>query len=143
MGHRRGDQRCPAYNERCAKCDALHHFAQHCGNRRMVSTVEVLTVGAEGVPPLTLTAQVDGREVEFVVDTGSPVSLLPRHLVHGNLRAPELSLRAYDDHLLNVLGVASVNVSWGGRGMEGSVYVVPEGRALMGRDLISECMYRG
>ena len=38
----------------------------------------------------------EGREVEFVVDTGSPVSLLPRHLVHGNLRAPELSLRAYD-----------------------------------------------
>ena len=105
----------------------------------MVSTVEVLAVGAEGVPPLTLTAQVEGREVEFVEDTGSPVSLLPRHLVHGDLRAPELSLRAYDGHLLNVLGVASVYVSWGGRGMEGCVYVVPEGRALMGRDLISKC----
>ena len=57
VGHRRGDRSCPAYNVRCHKCHQMHHFAKHCGERKVVSHVQVMTVGAS---PLTVEAQVEG-----------------------------------------------------------------------------------
>ena len=134
VGHRRGDQCCPAYNVKCSACGQLHHFRQHCVTmKRVVSSVQVLSVG---VSPLTLDAQVEGKEVNFTVDSGSPVSILPRHLVRGELSVPSERLCTYGGSDLDVLGVKTVFVSYKGKSARVSVYVVPQGRALMGLDLM-------
>ncbi|XP_043216447.1 uncharacterized protein K02A2.6-like [Amphibalanus amphitrite] len=133
-GHRRGDRNCPAFGRKCSRCGKTNHFAQHCG-ASVVSSVQVLAIGASATP-LTLEAEVEGVKVAFTVDSGSPVSILPRDLVQGDLGVAEESLCAYGGSMLNVLGVKSVQVSCRGKTELVKVYVVPSGRALMGLDLM-------
>ena len=138
LGHFRGDQHCPAYGVVCTKCGRLNHFAQHCRppsqGRRVVSSVEVLTVGQSA---LTIPASVEGVEVELVVDSGSPVSLLPRGMVKGDLMETDKELSAYGGQCLNIMGRKFVTVSCNGKTESVCVYVVDQGRALMGLDLMS------
>ena len=96
-------------------------------------SVEVLTVGESSrmVP-----ATVEGTSVNLMVDSGSPVSLLPRRLVTGDLSETEVELRAYGGQCLDVMGKKNVNMLWNGKTASVCVYVVAEGRALMGLDLM-------
>ena len=139
VGHRRGDQGCPARGVKCSRCGNLNHFAQHCRpssqGRKGVHSVEVLTVGESS---LMIPATVEGTLVNLTVDSGSPVSLLPRRVVKGDLEESETELCAYGGQCLDVMGRKSVHISCNGKTAHVSVYVVPEGRALMGLDLMRE-----
>ena len=54
-------------------------------------SVEVLTVGESS---LMVPATVEGTSVNLIVDSGSPVSILPRRLVTGDLSETAVELRA-------------------------------------------------
>ena len=71
----------------------------------------------------------------ITIDSGSPVSILTRSLVPGDLSASEERLCAYGGSVLNMLGTQCVRVSSHGQNICVNVYVVPHGGALMGLDL--------
>ena len=135
QGHRRGDPGCPALGAQCRKCGGTNHFAQHCRpppqGKRVVSSVEVLAMGES---PLKIEALVEGTPVTMTVDSGSPVSLLPRGMVRGELVQADKNLCTYGGHSLRVLGMKCVSVCCNGVTADMCVYVVQEGRALMGLD---------
>ena len=83
-------------------------------------------------------ATVGDKAVDFVVDTGSPISILPRGLVKGKLDEPENDLFVYSGAKLQVLGRKMVDVTCKGKRASVSVYVVPSGRPLMGLDMMKE-----
>lgn len=138
-GHRSNDSRCPAKGVHCHKCGKLNHYARLCQGQRsaqgykVVSHLEVLSIGQT---QLQVAALVCGREVDFVVDTGSPVTILPRHLVSGELEQPDQALCVYSGAPLQLLGKKEVEVSCKGLTKTVHVYVVPYGRPLMGLDLM-------
>ena len=133
-GHRRGDRNCPASGVTCRKCGHKNHFSQHCRPaRQVVSAVEILAVSES---PLTVPAVVEGSAVTLTVDSGSPVSLLPRALVPGELQEPDRELCAYGGQSLNIMGRKCVSVKCKGKSACVPVYVVDCGRALMGLDMM-------
>ena len=137
VGHRRGNQGCPARGVKCSRCGNLNHFAQHCRpssrGRKSVHCVEVLTASESS---LMVPATVEGTSVILTADSGSPVSILPRRLVTGDLSETEVELRAYGGQCLDVMGKKNVNMLCNGKIASVCVYVVAEGRALMGLDLM-------
>ena len=137
VGHRRGDRSCPACGIKCVKCGRLNHFAKHCRpppqGKRVVSSVDVLAVEESS---LAIPASVEGAEVTLTVDSRSPVSLLPRRLVTGELDKPDKELCAYGGQCLHVLGQKCVFISCNGKTESVCVYVVNEWRALMGLDMM-------
>lgn len=136
--HLSRDRECPARGQQCHKCGQLNHFARWCRGQRTVqgyrvSQLEVLSVGQS---QLSVPATVGNRAVDFVVDTGSPVSILPRSMVEGELEEADNELCVYNGSKLQVLGKKSVTMSCKGKTVSVSVYVVPCGRPLMGLDLM-------
>ena len=100
----------------------------------MVLALQVLAISGT---QLTVPVEVDKRAVDMVVDTGSPVSLLPKYLVRNvELKAPERDLCAYGGTHLQVLGKCEVNISCKGKQEKCHVYVVPFGSPIMGLDLM-------
>ena len=79
---------------------------------------------------------VEGQSVIMTVDSGSPVSLVPQEFVKGKLELSDCKLCAYGGNVLNVLGKKYVTVSCNGRMERTCVYIVPQGRALMGLDMM-------
>ena len=89
-----------------------------------------------GESSLTVPAMVEGSAVTLTVDSGSPVSLMPRAMVPGDLHEPDRELCAYGGQSLRVVGKKCVSVRCKGRSAEVPVYVVDQGRALMGLDMM-------
>ena len=78
----------------------------------------------------------EGKEVTFTVDSGSPVSIVPRHLVKGPLTMPKESMSAYGGSKLEVSGMKCMSMSSMEKTANVCIYVVPKGRALMSLDLM-------
>ena len=75
------------------------------------------------------------NKVTFTIESGTPVSILPKSLVPGDLRASEERLCAYGGSVLNMLGTKCVRVSSHSQSICVNVHVVPHGGALMSLDL--------
>ncbi|XP_043246361.1 uncharacterized protein K02A2.6-like [Amphibalanus amphitrite] len=88
-----------------------------------------------------LDVDVDGTLLEMMVDTGSPVSLLPLHLHQARLpqlplHACDVALRGYGGHSLDVVGVIHATVTSNGKSADADLYVMRGGTVpLLGRDL--------
>ena len=149
-GHRSGDSRCPARERACHICHEVGHFARVCKSRPQrsgaktssVSTVEVSSVHSlSSLSGPMLNVDVGGTSMEMMVDTGSPVSLLPLHLYqdklsHLPMHACGVALQGYGGHALDVVGVVRATVTSGGQSSEAELYVMRGGFVpLLGRDL--------
>ena len=86
---------------------------------------------------LTKDVKMHGQTVTFVVDTGSPVTLLPLDVWGGDpefLCPTDVKLHSYSGNKLSVLGIADVKIE--GCTKPVKVYIVQKGVPLMGLDLM-------
>ena len=114
--------------------------------KRNVDAVQILSVtpqdvnAVRDVPCPYYTVTINSRPVRMLVDTGSPVSIIPARLYHQSFSSvplrPAGQLSQYDGSGINVLGKITVSVS--GSEAEGGVadlYVAMGQTPLTGRDL--------
>ena len=152
-GHRSGDSRCPARGRTCFNCNEVGHFAKVCNSKKRrqyesgrnashVSTVEVSAVcDLSDVSSPMLEVEVEGEQLEMMVDTGSPVSMLPVKLYNAKLshipmHTCDVALKGYGGHMLDVMGVIHASVVNEGKKTSAKLYVMNGGTVpLLGRDL--------
>ncbi|KAK0134339.1 Retrovirus-related Pol polyprotein from transposon 17.6 [Merluccius polli] len=80
--------------------------------------------------------------IELMLDTGSAVSILPREkymqlFQDSSLTAPKLSLVSYGGNAIPVHGCLEARVAFGDRCTDAELYIVPNGSAVLGRDLFA------
>jgi hypothetical protein len=169
--HKGGRQGCPAFGKECMKCRRMNHFARCCKSTNTTTNTTtskqkpgvhqcekleteeeeiyeapVFTVkGHEREPPIELdvTLKTDGREAKCTMelDTGSAVSIMPKHLFSTLFPGKKLEktnavFRTYTKEIFHPCGQTSVNVNYNGKDHEDfRLFVVNENyRALFGRD---------
>ena len=95
---------CPAKGKKCMKCEKIGHYAKYCGTNKRVNHVqddEASSAEEDDLSPntihsvyqmvhstrqtmkngpefFTLTALVNNRPIKFIIDSGSPVTLIPK-----------------------------------------------------------------
>ena len=147
-GHYSRDPKCPAKGKTCNVCHEVGHFAKVCKNARKgtISSVEVSAVQlAVSVPCPMVEVDVGDVRLKMMVDSGSPVSLVPLHLYqavlsHVPLQQCDVQLCGYGGQTLNVEGQVLAKVTTKeGKEAEARLYVTRAGTVpLLGRDLQQE-----
>ena len=92
---------CPAKGKKCMKCEKIGHYAKYCRTNKRVNHVQddeassaeeddwspntihsvnqmVHSTKKNGPEFFTLTALVNNRPIKFIIDSGSPVTLIPK-----------------------------------------------------------------
>jgi hypothetical protein len=68
---------------------------------------------------------VDGRSVNFLVDTGSPITVIPKWLLYDNkVMKPAPLVRCYYGNPLKILGVTNVRINYGDQTSNFDVFVI-------------------
>jgi len=126
---------CPAYNQRCRKCHALHHYERCCRSstphrnsnsqkHRQVYQIddeesdyeELLALHNAETKRAYCHLNVNGRSVNFMLDIGATVNILPLEDAAAinpkltALRPAERRLRMFDNTELNTLGMLTAAV---------------------------------
>ena len=151
-GRKHGYRQCPAFGKTCTKCNGKNHFHQVC--RKVISVVEE----SESDAQLLITSstaktsslnnyrkvlKIAGTDINFQVDTGSPISTINEY--HLN-RIPGANEKIYKDTpkpMLEDFGGASVFLTGCIRlklrctDTPLTMWVSPSGPAVLGRDAIS------
>ena len=120
---------CPARGKKCAKCEKISHYAKccrtnkkinrlqehetssaeeddwsqdtiHCINQKIHSTRQV---NKDGPDIVTLTALVNKRPIKFIIDSRSPVALIPKSLFNGTTPLKPLKTAEYRDVNDNII----------------------------------------
>ena len=97
----------------------------------------------KNVPPeVEVTMQVEGSNINFVVDTAAPVSMIPNELYQQrfpNLKLikDNLLLRSYTQSAIPVLGFLNVTVQYGEQVKQLPLYVVEGPACLLGRQWLN------
>ena len=100
---------CPAKGKKCAKCEKIGHFAKYCRTNKRINHIQddeassaedddwspntIHSVNQKvhathqtkknGPEFFTITALVNNRPVKFIIDSGSPVTLIPKSQFNG------------------------------------------------------------
>ena len=140
--HLARSRECPARRLRCHKCGKMGHFASVCRGKRSVSGVNAVAGTIMTVDQGRLQVPVvlgKGKLRSMVVDTGSPVSIVPWHWVRDREMKPtEDKFQAYGGARIQVMGTCDVTVTCKGETSMAKVYVVPHGCGIMGLDLMQK-----
>ena len=139
-------QNCPAKDEACHKCG---HFKAMCRSVRTVREVcqdgnnEAFlgAVGSDQNNPWLVKVQLMNTDVEFHIDTGAEVSVIPqqlyRKLGRPPLSCPDQTLKGPGNYVLPVIGRFSAVLSRGQSETEQEIYVAKTlNRPLLGRPAI-------
>ena len=155
-----GRQQCPARDATCRKCHKRGHFQAMCRTKsvRVVSTEDsgeetfvgmiedseslIIPTVSTGTEPWTVNVLLNKLPVEFQIDTGADVSVIPEEL-YKKLKAPPLeptnkSLMGPSHDTLQVCGQFIGNLVHKGSTVDEIIYVVNGLRkALIGRPAIT------
>lgn len=147
--------RCRYKNYQCKLCNRKGHLRKMCTYSNKVNCVEEVTMkeGDDGESlinsirckkgePMTERVLVGGLLLEFQVDSGSAVSIIPNELYTNNfshvpLAVTNKKLRSYTGEQIQTVGYVSLPVSYNNITQELSFFVVRNsGPSLLGRDFI-------
>ena len=145
--HRRVRRSAPV--RRCFRCGSETHLQRSCPERAVDHVTEDSVQQFEGqllginVPndsgdlPL-VSGRVNGRDIEMLIDTGSPVTTVGRDTVIPGLQLEhsELRLTSFTGHVVPLVGEGTVTVEFRGRRHPLRLVVVdlPGERRVLGRD---------
>lgn len=155
--HLANSAHCPAVKVNCKLCNKKGHFACVCRSAPasdvrevQVDDVTVLYLENSAEAPKKLHCNVtvstsaasSDTTVQFVVDTGSSVSILPAHIYKRYFSATQLStpttrLVTYTQECIPVLGCLQAQVRVSNASAAAIFFIVDKGTALLGMDLIS------
>uniref|UniRef100_A0A5S6QCG5 RNA-directed DNA polymerase n=1 Tax=Trichuris muris TaxID=70415 RepID=A0A5S6QCG5_TRIMR len=150
---------CHARNSQCYNCGKRGHLSKVCKSkqlgrpkRKVCSSVQMLELAQlSKADSIYITIEVSYRSnyypLQFMVDTGSPVSVIPRSLwqttfASAPLRTPPVTLTSYCKRPLPILGCFDASVKYKGKRARTTFYVARYGKALIGMDLIGELNIR-
>ena len=149
---------CPARDAICLKCSRRGHFKRYCRSADRVWEIHLensddssddTTETFIGVvnshqesPKWTVNIMVNDHPVEFSIDTGADVTVIPEHIYQEaagriSLQPTICKLRGPSQYALSVMGKCIVKLKKGTREAEETVYVVRSlHRPLLGRPAI-------
>ena len=148
-------QQCPAKDAVCRKCNKKGHFQAVCRSTVKVGRVlsqdeqnlddvfmgAVEKLGEKAANPWIIPLQLNGKPVEFCIDTGAEVTVISEQ-TYENVGCPPLlqadrTLRGPDTRLLLVSGQFTATLKQGDRDIQEKVYVVKGlTKPLLGRPAI-------
>ena len=145
-----GKEQCPAREELCHKCGKKGHFMVMCRTRGAVRTVEStkddeafmgMVQQSKGSSPWSITLSVNGKPVEFKIDTGADVTVIPKSVFKKipdvTLKSPTKTLSGTSCRTLQVKGQFTANLNYQDKEATEEVYVVKSlNRSLLGRPAI-------
>jgi nucleoside-triphosphatase THEP1 len=139
----------PTQRPRTGKVNQLEEHSDdssdmEAGLLNWVEAKDENSVNRMTVKPITMNIDVNGRNVEMELDSGSPVSLIPvskyRELFADlPLQSSELRLSTFTGEPLQVCGFIAVTVQYNNQRYNMKLHVVSQGNtALFGRDWLQE-----
>ena len=134
---------CPARGKKCAKCGKIRHFAKCCRSNRKVNHLmegETSRAGEDDWTPntihsvkqkihsthqtkengpefFTITALVNNRPIKFIIDSGSPITLIPKSQFNRKtpLRPIGTEYRDVNDNRIKFEGKTTASVEINGK----------------------------
>ena len=154
-GHNRAN--CPAREAKCSKCQKIGHYGAQCRSKFVSEVVSDTDNTENGVFLRALTAPgssspwmvsllIKNTPVQFKIDTGADVSVIPAKLFsrfnkqwNTTLTAPDRNLHGPNKNLLDVTGYFVCRLQKGECSVEDKVYVVENlSNPLLGRPAIEK-----
>jgi len=143
-------QQCPAKDEKCHKCGKKGHFRSMCRSGNSVNEVQQeeqafmgLVQNSEStmINPWAVTLFVNGKPLEFKINTGADVTVIPKSVFDSvpgaQLRPAKKTLSGPSHKILPVKGQFVATLKYGDREVEEDVFVVRRlQKALLGRPAI-------
>ena len=134
---------CPAKGKKCAKCGELGHYAKCCRSGRKINhiadeeaysadedewtpdrihsiqqKINSLGIGSKNGPPFyTKTLLVNNRPIKFIVDTGSPITLIPKSKFNNitTMKPVTIDYRDVNDNKTKFEGKTTANITIDGK----------------------------
>ena len=133
---------CPAKGTKCAKCGKLGHYAKCCRSGRKINhiadeadsadevewtpdrihsiqqKINSLGNGSKNGPPFyTKTLLVNNRPIKFIVDTGSPITLIPKSKFNKitTMKPVTIDYRDVNDNKIKFEGKTTANIPIDGK----------------------------
>ena len=148
-----GRQHCPAREETCHACGKKGHFKTMCRTQGAVQAVESAESAADDEAfmgmvrqsqesnPWSITLSVNGTPVEFKIDTGADVTVIPtsilRSIPDATLKPATKVLSGASSKTLKVKGQFTATLKYQGKEATEEVYAVGKlNRSLLGRPAI-------
>ena len=143
--------KCPARGKKCAKCGKLGHFAKCCRTNKRVNHImeeetssaneddwtpktihsvkqkihSTRSINSNGPDFFTITALVNNRPIKFIIDSGSPVTLIPKSLFNNitQLHPLKTEYRVVNDNRIQFEGKTIAKVEIDGKQKELEILV--------------------
>lgn len=146
---------CPAKDAKCNNCGIQGHFVKVCRRKKVAEVLDnnqadcvfIGSIKSSGSKPWMVTINIHGKEIDFKVDTGADVTVLPateQVIENIALTKPTKILCGPDKRPLDVIGVGKVNLKFRGTVSTETVYVVQGlDTPLLGRPAITSLKILG
>ena len=158
---------CPARGKNCAKCENFGHYAKCCKTNKKVNRIQehetssaeeddwspntthyinqkihlTRQMNKDGPDFFTLTALVDNRPIKVIIDSGSPVTLIPKSLFNRitPLKPLKIEYRNVNDNRIIFEGKTTAIVEINGKRNDLEILVTTKRtNSLLGLDLMKK-----
>jgi predicted aspartyl protease len=140
-GHLRKD--CRYKSHKCSKCNKVGHIASACRRKSSINHVDMCSSDEsnklsdsyidcysliEKGDMIYRTLMVDGSPVLFLIDTGSPITILPRNYVSNDkiISSTISNIKCYNGSVLTPMGKATVMLTYRDQNISIDVIIVSE-----------------
>ena len=134
---------CPTRGKKCTKCDKIGHYAKYCRTNKKINRIQehgtssaeeddwspntihcinqkihsTRQLNKDGSDFFTLTALVNNRPIKFIIDSGSPVTLIPKSLFNRitPLKPLKTEYRDVNDNRIKFEGKTTATVEINGK----------------------------
>ena len=140
--HLANSKDCKARAVKCNSCGKTGHFSKFCKGKQAIKVSQISEQenfhifqvnGENGKRYLPLS--INGSVINFLVDTGSDVSIIPIELAKSldlTLNKSDASLSDYNDRSIKTYGECTVTVRYKNSRFEGKVYVCNKSTPILG-----------